>query len=602
MATWSAFAPALDNDFVAWDDPEYVTENKLVLERTDVHDALLWRTPVSLNYHPLTMKSLVWDANRARQPDGTVKAAPFIRTNLVLHTLNALLVLVLAGMLVPGNAFVALFAALVFAVHPMHVESVAWVSERKDVLHALFWLMAAMAYVRYTAQRERNVGYWPWLLLAFVLFLAACLSKAMAVSLVPVLFLIDFWQRRRWHAGLLAEKLPFVAAAIFFGLLALDVQRGGDFHGLLTLTSARANAITEVDPFGWWDRITFAGHGFTQYIIRFLVPTRLCTYHPYPSAVDLRSGTGLVFLAETLVMCAAIMGAFWAVRRDRLWLFGSGFYLATVLLVLQLVPVGQVIMADRYTYLPYIGLSLLLAVLLDRLARRGASLRYAVGAGSVLFLLMLVGLTRRQVDTWQDSEALWGRVLELYPKAVQARVNLGNHYGKTGRIDEAIVCFEQAVQDGASHGAVFEGLGNAYGTKGDHARAEEMFTRALAAEPLRGSYYLNRGTSRLSQQKYEAAIADFDKALELEGIARRPGIRARRGYCLLLLGRYAEAVADYDQAIEGGHLDPNNFFYRAQARQLTGDTAGARSDLEQALRLRPDFPEAGQLLERYRAR
>ena len=237
-----AFSFGFGNDFVDWDDMEYVVENRFLTNPATRSLAALWRTPIALNYHPLTMTTLYWNAV-AFGP----KAGSFIITNVVIHSINTLLVFALAGKLARQNQATAFLTALIWGLHPMHVESVIWVSERKDVLYTLFFLLACLSYLRY--RRTEKAG---WLLLTGGLFVLSCLSKAMAVVLPVVLLLLDYLEGRNLKSRTIwLEKLPFFAIALFFGWLALQVQRGDDVGGLLTTgLSQPKNAIGQ-EPFAW---------------------------------------------------------------------------------------------------------------------------------------------------------------------------------------------------------------------------------------------------------------------------------------------------------------------------------------------------------------
>jgi hypothetical protein len=280
VAVWLAYAPALDNDFVSWDDPDYVTERPEVLDPTPEHRAKLWRMPVSLNYHPLTMMTLAWNAQDAPRDrrTGTLSARPFITTNVFLHAVNTMLVLLLVHALTRGRSWPSLLAGVVFGLHPMHVESVAWVSERKDVLYVLFFLAGLLTHLRWLRS-----GRWSWYAATLLLFVAACLSKAMAVVFPVALLLVDLHERRPLRSvGMWTEKLPHFALAIYFGLMAMDIQRGGDMNGALVVDRALGStgAVSAALPYTAWDQFRFgASAPSTPTPIR---RTRACSSWPAP--------------------------------------------------------------------------------------------------------------------------------------------------------------------------------------------------------------------------------------------------------------------------------------------------------------------------------
>jgi len=211
-----SFYPALDNQFLYWDDQYYVIDNIYISQPTWEHFQQLWTKVISLNYHPITMLSLwlnsVWF--------GTTSATPFIVTNVILHAITSCLICRFVLALFTDKYLLAVFTAVIFAIHPMHVESVVWVSERKDVLYAFFFFAALLSWMKFI-----KTEHYRWLAFSILLFLLSCLSKAMAVSLVPVILLVDIFQKRKWWSlNSILTKLPFILIALLTGLVAVDVQ------------------------------------------------------------------------------------------------------------------------------------------------------------------------------------------------------------------------------------------------------------------------------------------------------------------------------------------------------------------------------------------
>jgi hypothetical protein len=224
VATLVAFVGGFGNDFVRWDDNSYVTENPLVQHPTLANLVRLLRAECAFNYHPLTMASLWLNSALSGQA-----ATSFIITNTMLHIVNTVLVFFLARKLAKGDQFIAFFTALLWGVHPMHTESVTWVSERKDVLYSLFFFASCIQYVKFTELGKRK--FW---ISALLLFILSCLAKGMAVMLPLVLILIDHWcDKEPLSVKRLVQKVPFFIVALLFGLLAIHVQSGGDLGGLI---------------------------------------------------------------------------------------------------------------------------------------------------------------------------------------------------------------------------------------------------------------------------------------------------------------------------------------------------------------------------------
>ena len=218
LLTYISFSPSLKNEFTNWDDPTYVTENPMVMS-----DKTQWKEifsqPVSLNYHPLTMLTLAWNYQSADKEGGKLNAKVFHVWNVWLHVFNTLLVFYFIWLLSGRQLLTAAFTAAVFGVHPMHVESVSWVSERKDVLYTFFFLLSCISYLLYLDKKKIL-----YLVLCFVLFALSCLSKAMAVVLPVVLLAIDYFKGRKWDIKLLFEKIPFLLLALYIGVKAYQIQ------------------------------------------------------------------------------------------------------------------------------------------------------------------------------------------------------------------------------------------------------------------------------------------------------------------------------------------------------------------------------------------
>lgn len=266
IATYFTFSPGFspEKQFTNWDDLGYVVNQPLIKTQDADSSALLWKpsTEVMLNYHPITMWTLAKNYEAAE-----LDIQPYFQTNLFLHCCNAILVFIFLFNIANGSTFVSFFGALLFAIHPMHVESVAWISERKDVLYTLFFLLSLLSYLRF--QRKQN---YIWLIVCFGLFILSCLSKAMAVPLPFVLILMDYLKGRKINWKSLLEKIPFIAVAIWFGLVALEIQSKG--------------AITDFDFFTGWQRMMFASYGFLSYWIKFLFQLVYPHSTPIPIWID----------------------------------------------------------------------------------------------------------------------------------------------------------------------------------------------------------------------------------------------------------------------------------------------------------------------------
>jgi protein O-mannosyl-transferase len=581
VLTFIAYEPALDNQFVDWDDYAYVVNNDLVRQQnrqTGISD--LFSRPVSLNYHPFTILTMRWNDNVCAECPNGVSAKPFIGGNIFLHILNAIMVFYLAFLLSKRNWFAGIFCAIVFAIHPMHVESVAWVSERKDVLYVFFYLAGLLFYNRYLDElfiKDKKPRY-KWLIITLACFILSCLSKAMAVSFPLAMMLLYFWKdksdsglkalRNTFTTKRLLEYLPFLAVAVLFGLMAFSIQSGKDFGGILQVTE-KSLAVNEFKAFTILQRVQFASYGFCMYIYKFFVPSGFSALHPYPSQPGYANNPiYIILLITSLIVLVAVA---LSIKRTRLFVFGIGFYFVTVVFVLQFVSVGVAIIADRYTYLPFVGLSFIIALLITKLPQ---TIRYtALGMAAVLAIMWLVQ-TRIQVDKWQNSDTLLSQVIKRYPDAEQAYSIRGNYYGKQAGVsamkgdtamqrryvEKAEQDFSKAIQLQSSRVDVYEGMGNVYGMKGNRNEALEMYNKAIALDPKRSSSYVNRGVIYDIAGNYEQALKDFSKAIELDA-------------------------------------NPVHFLYRGMLKEKYGDKEGAKADYHRVLQVAPNNGEAAKRLK-----
>lgn len=586
IITYFVFSGAKNNEFVNWDDQVYVVEQPLVLNKEYKQ---LWKTPVSLNYHPITMISLAMQSPKDAKK---LSPAPFIHLNIWLHIFNSILVFLLIWMINDKKWLVALLTAAIFALHPMHVESVVWISERKDVLYTFFFLLASISYWQYLVKNKKY-----WMLLTFCFFVLSVLSKAMAVTLPLVLLLLDYWKGKNLkELRLWIEKIPFFAVSLFFGLMAVSVQSGGDFGGMLTLMGEKTKAVAEADVFTLWQRFQFASYGFVTYIFKFFAPTDICAFYPYPEGNKL---TGLPGFLYPLGFVAMIAAALWSVAKTKIFAFGIGFYLVTVALVLQFMSVGLALIADRYTYLPYVGLAFIVVYSsVQWISTKSATLRYMTIGFMTVFIAILTYKTTSQVEVWQNSENLWSQVLKYYPYEDLALANRGNHRGKTGNITGAMEDFEQAIADGCERADVYEGLGNSYGTLSMQAtdqkaayaaKSIDMYQQALKIDPTKGNIHYNLGITQL-QSDATAAVTSFEAALQYMP-HREADILPAYGMALLNSGQYLKAIQVLTQAMTKVAPTDAMYYHRGLAHLGNNDTAAAKNDFLEALKINPNNQE-----------
>lgn len=499
LVVGAIYLPTTSFGFLRWDDDEYVTRNGLVqggLNWNGLQTA--FSTIQYCDYHPLTMLSLMLDRTAYGQ-----WAGGFHLTNVLLHVANVFLLMSIAGKLLLSQRG-GFFVALLFAIHPMHVESVAWISERKDLLSILFGLIAIQSYLRFTQQRRLG----PYLT-TLSCFVCSLLSKGTLVTLPCVLLLIDVWPLNRlgashsrsgatselspaqaWLRPLL-EKIPFFLVSLIYGLLLLQAQR------------------VSMVAVPWELRLGNAMLSCGMYLRNLLFPIWLGPFYPHPH----HQLSWSVVAISGLVMIVLTLGAFCSFRQKPALAIGWAWFLGTLVPMLGLVAqVGNQAMADRYAYFPAIGLYLASVWLLIRSWK--PSSRLLSGTLITVALLGLFLLSVRQVSYWKSDRRLWTRALQLTPDNPMAHLNLGSQADREGDSRQAERHFEKAVELWPYHAASLHRLAIIRLERDQLAEAKQLINRALKSEPAELSRVV-RGIIFRREGNYAAALE------ELKGIVSR---------------------------------------------------------------------------------
>jgi len=492
--TVAAYWPVLRNGFISYDDNDYVTVNMMVRQGLTLK-GLFWSLGAfhAANWHPLTWLSHMLDIELF-----DLNPMGHHATSLALHVANALLLCALLHRLT-GYLGRSLVVALLFAVHPLHVESVAWVSERKDVLSTFFWLLTMAAYVRYA----RSPSLRRYLPVAILLALGL-MAKQMLVTLPLVLLLLDVWPLKRcagapadgtarvgWK-GLLLEKVPLFALCGAAALVVLFAQKS-------------AGAVRQGDAAPFLINAGNALISYARYLGEMCYPVRLALFYPFDPAY-----VSAPRVAAAVALLAAISYLAVQQRNKRPYLaFGWLWYLITLLPVIGFLRIGSQALADRYTYVPLIGIFLALTWGVAELAgnwRRGP---LAAGVLCAALIGVLCVMTATQVRYWKSSAELYDHALEAVPGNWMAHNNLGILQFQQNRYSEALAHFQESVRcnPGAAEG--FRNLGNAYQATGNGAAALDAFREAVRLNPLDaeahfhlGYAYLMGGNSELAYQEY----------------------------------------------------------------------------------------------------
>ena len=488
LLTLALYLPALRCDFVEYDDQQYVTENP------HVQSGLTWAGFIwAFGFHAGNWHPLAWLSHMADCQLFGARAWGHHLTSVLLHTATTLLLFAVLKKL-SGFVWRSAAVAVLFAWHPLHVESVAWVAERKDVLCAFFWMLTLLAYAHYADQSKvqspKSKIYYGATLLAFVF---ALMSKPMAVTLPFVLLLLDFWPLGRiknvWP--LVLEKIPFLLLAVGGCWLTLQAQAIAIVSTAgLTLSQRFAHTLVAYDHYFW----------------AMFFPVNLAVYYPY--VISLKTGTVVLSGGVlTLVTGFALMN--W---RRRPWIiFGWLWFLGTLVPVIGLVQVGDQAWADRYTYLPLVGLFVPLVWLTAEISPEKKRLRWLAGAVGVAML----AATSLQLSYWKNTWTLFDHTNKVTEENYMAVTVLASQLAKQGKMDEAIALYHQALSYKPTFPETHFFLGNAFDQLGRPDEAVAEYEKALWFKPMQEQTHIFLGIVLGKQKKYAEAITHYEAALEI---------------------------------------------------------------------------------------
>ena len=520
LITFLIFKPAINYDYVNWDDDVNVTQNPNVqhLDAASVRD--MFTGTVIGGYTPLTTLSFALD----KQYIGDSPSAHHL-INILLHLLCTALVFFFIRSL-GMDLFVSGLVALLFGITPMRVESVAWITERKDVLYSVFYFAALLLYVSYVKSRKL-VFYF----LALIAFILSLFSKIQAVALPLSIVLIDYYFDRRFIAKQLLNKIPFFILSLAFGLA-----------GMLLLNKAGSLETGTILPL--YQRIFIGSYSLLVYIIKGIVPYELSAIYPFPSQLS--------FVHYASMAVVLILGyLIWKIKRYRAEIvFGSLFFFFNVVFMLQVVGAGQGFIADRFTYVAYTGLFFLVAFFSGLLMKQ-ENRRFIMVVVLSVYLILTGIVTANRLRVWKNSETLFSDVIRKYPKVAVAHNNIGRYYRE----------------------------------KMDYNKAIESYTRALELNPKGYSTFSNRGKAYFDLGKIDEALSDFDKSL-----AVNPGYveaLSNRGAALAMKGNLEQALTDLNKAIKIDPANINAISNRALTYYTLKQSDSAIADITNYLRLKP---------------
>jgi tetratricopeptide (TPR) repeat protein len=598
LATLAAYAKTFKNGFVDLDDVTYVTGNP------HIRSGMTWvaakwaaTTYYASNWHPLTWISHATDISLFH-----LNAVGHHSVSLLFHVVNVILLFVLV-LMATRREWVSLFVAVAFALHPINVESVAWVSERKNVLSMMFLLLTLICYTGYAKRPS-------WRRYAAVVscFVLGLLGKPQIITLPFLLLLWDYWPLGRWKPlpaaestdgthdkprtwmALIAEKLPLFVIAGVSGLLTMRAQSAG---GAVQVADATRQAVA---AFPVTVRLQNAILAYAQYLLDAVWPSRLAAMYPHPGrSISLTS----VVVAATVLSAITALAVLYR-QKCRYLLTGWFWFLGTLVPMIGLVQVGSQARADRYAYLPFVGLFLIAGCGLGEVNAKLPRAKAAIAAAICIALLVLGALTFRQVSYWHNPETLWKRALQATTGNFFAHDSLAAYFLQVGRMEESCQHFAASLRIFPNDMMAQEGLGVCYQARGQSDKAIEQYENVLRLSidhAVRATAFSNLGSIYRMRGKYAEAKQNYESALQLNpdlpAALVGTGLLAQKGW------DFAKAAEQYAHAMS---VEPTSVGYLLLAKALEqgGRPAEARDALAAAQRLsvniRADQNDADSLL------
>ena len=581
VITCAVYSQSLHFDFANYDDQEYVTKNPRV-QNGITQSNIAWALTAThfANWHPLTWLSYMVDYELYG-----LNAGGYHLTNILFHLLNTLLLFFLLSRMT-GTIGKSAFVAVLFALHPLHVESVAWVSERKDVLSTFFWLLTIWAYINYV--KLPSVRKY---IVVVVFFILGIMSKPMVVTLPFVLILLDYWPLNRFVDNsnvknetselcrlerkttlfLVLEKIPLLLIALFSCIVTYVVQK-------------QAGAVGTTESFTLDMRIVNAIVSYAGYFGKMIWPVDLSAFYPHPGFWPFGKIilSGILLLISSITVCA---GA----RRYPYLAVGWLWYLGTLVPVIGLVQVGAQAMADRYTYIPLIGLFIIITWGVPDLLRRLPFRKFILGFASLLIVVLLSLLSWQRCSLWGNNLALWNDVLNNHKVAFAYNIR-GIGYAEKGQYQMAIGDYNKALIMDPEYAEALNNRGIAYGASGNYERSFRDFDRALQLKPLFADAYYNRGMIYKTMGKHGEAVNDFTQALNIQE-AMADALN-NRGIVFGSEGQYDKALADFNKALKTNRNFAQAFYNRGILYNIQKKHDLALADFGRAVKIKPDYADA----------
>lgn len=542
--TFIVMSPSLQGDFVNWDDDVNVYDNRNVQDLSADNVKKIFTTTIIGNYNPLTILSFAVEHH-------FFGLDPFYYhlNNIILHLICTLLVfwlMLLLGVKVPW----AIFITILFGIQPMRVESVAWITERKDVLFAAFYLASLVNYVLFLKRKRKKN-----LLLVYLFFIPALLAKIQAVSLPLSMLAIDYLLNRPLKIKLVVEKIPYF-------LLSLAA-------GIAGIYFLQEQASLNQTSYSFLERIMIASYSLVVYVVKSMIPYEMTAIYPFPIPGEF----GAIYYISLALLAGLAYLVYYSARHTRRIVFGSLFFLFNIMFLLQAVNAGQGFTADRFTYVPYLGLFYIYGTGLGWLYDHRKKYRAAVVGVVLVATVAFSVLAWQRAQVWRNTDTLFTDVIEKDRNIGVAYNNRGRYYRELKQFDKAIDDFSNLIRLRPDEARTYITRGRLYTDMGELEKAMADFNRALELNSEHPDALANRGAVYGMQSQYGKALADLNRSLEINPKTEHALIN--RSLVFYSLGRYEEALKDCLVLYELNPRDSENINMIGVCKSNLGDNEGA---------------------------
>jgi len=556
--TFLSYSSVLNNDFLIWDDQKFILKNPLV-HSVDLQNIVnIFKDVTHTSYVPLTVLTFAVEYHFFRFD-------PFFYhlNNLILHILVTGLVFLFCLQL-HLTTRAAFFSAFIFALHPMHVESVAWVTERKDVLYASFYMLSLCCYCGYI-KRSSSAFYFLSLFFGFL----SILAKPMALSLPLIILLCDWLNARRLSFRIFVEKIPYLLYILPISWITYSL------HSRIPPTDLYKGGLI------WFWTLTF-------YIQKFFLPFKLNPLYQLPQPVSINHIPYILSLF-IILLCIYLCIRF---RKNRWFVFAGLFYLFSIFFLLKFDNSDVSIVADRYMYLPSLGFCLLIGVVSDQFIKiyikRNVLLHISRWMFCLFCLLLMVKIFY-QGNVWQNGISLWTEAINRHPQLGVYYYNRGGAYEQNNKYRLALKDYNRAIELNKKGIHVYNNRGTVYAALGRHKLAIEDFNKALEMDPQYAEAYVNRGFSLKVMQRYDLALADFETALSINPLLDEAYLNM--GFIYKLKGQHNLALSNYNRALQVNPYLEEGYNNRGNILNVMGQYGLALKDYNTALSLNPRYAE-----------